>query len=240
MDFALDDTQTELRDLARKIISDLATNERLKNHRGRGDRSSTRPSGKSSPRQTCWVWPSPSRTEEAASASSSCACCCRRSDAAWLRFRPTRALVLGALPIVAQFGTDAQTAGCCCPVRSHAARSILTAALVELDAADPHHPTTTARREATDSWVLERRQVERALGAVSRRTSWFRPRCGDGRVALFVVDATTRRPLVQRRSATAEQPAAATPRSRLDRRRRSRVRVPSSASSTRAPSSSTG
>jgi alkylation response protein AidB-like acyl-CoA dehydrogenase len=94
-------------------------------------------------------------------------------------------VVLGALPI-AEFGTDAQQ-------QAHlpgvvGGDRVLTAALVELGT-DPAHPTTTARRDG-DGWVLNGEKTCVPAGLVADR-ALVSARAGDnGSILVAVVDTS--------------------------------------------------
>ena len=185
MDFAFDDDQTELRDLARKIVSDLATNERLKNIEAE------------EPVFDATLWQELAKANLLGVAIPESyggsgfgffeLCLLMQEIGRGVAPVPAYAtLVLGALPL-AKFGSDPQKQ----VLLGEVARGeiILTAALIELDAADPLHPTTTAVLRA-GQWVLN--GVKSTVPAARLASHILVPaRCEDGRVGIFLVDATS-------------------------------------------------
>ena len=185
MDFSFSDTQTELRDLARKIIGDLSTNERLKNIEAE------------EPVFDPALWQELAQANllgiavpEAYGGSEFGffdLCVLLQEIGRGVAAVPAYStLVLGALPI-ARFGSDAQKQ----VLLSEVARGsiILTAGLVELDAADALTPTTTATQRDSE-WVLN--GVKSNVPAATLASHILVPAtCDDGRVGLFLVEATT-------------------------------------------------
>jgi alkylation response protein AidB-like acyl-CoA dehydrogenase len=144
MDFDFSDEEKSVSDLARKIVTDLVTNERLKKHESEGKPFVDE------------LWPALAEANllgvaipEAygGMALGFTALCLlgqeiARSVAPCPVF-PT--LVLGALPL-ARFGSEADQAAWL--PRVARGEAILTAALIELDSTDPLRPTTRAERSA--------------------------------------------------------------------------------------------
>ncbi len=110
-------------------------------------------------------------------------------------------LVLGALP-VARFGTRAQRAALLPGVAS--GEVVLTAALVEPDADDPLHPTTAARRDGT-RWRLD--GTKTCVPAAHLAARILVPaRTAAGEAALFLVDPRGAGVRVERQTATNREP----------------------------------
>jgi len=105
-------------------------------------------------------------------------------------------LVLGGLP-VAEFGTRAQQEALLPGVVS--GDTILTAALVELGA-EPAHPTTTARPEG-DGWRLDGVKVCVPAGMIADRVL-VPATTAEGKVGVFVVDPTAPGVTRERQEAT--------------------------------------
>ena len=100
MDFAFTDEQEALRELARKILADHVTHERLQaRSSASADWFDREPVARARPGEPARRWRCRRSTAAAGSASSSCVCCSRRSAARSRRCRCCATLVLGALPI---------------------------------------------------------------------------------------------------------------------------------------------
>lgn len=182
MDFSFSDTQNELRELARKIIEDLATNERLKNLEAEStvfDRVLWQELAKANLLGVAIP-------EAYGGSEFGYLDLCVLMHEAGRGVAPVplyATLVLGALPIAA-FGSDAQKQELLPGVAS--GDRILTAALIELEAGDPLSPLTTAKPR-DGGFSLS--GVKSNVPAAALATHVVVPaRCEDGRVGLFLVE----------------------------------------------------
>jgi alkylation response protein AidB-like acyl-CoA dehydrogenase len=200
MDFALSPEQEALRDLAQKVLGDRVTHERLKTIEAAGDGmdrdawdalARTRLLGTAIPEEhggsglglveLCLVLEQVGRTLAAVPA--------------W----PT--LVLGALPL-AELGSPEQRARWLPGVA--AGETILTGALVELDADEAVRPVTSARRDG-GRWRLD--GVKSCVPAAHLAARAVVPATGvDGEPALFLVDPRASGVTLERQIATSREP----------------------------------
>jgi 3-oxocholest-4-en-26-oyl-CoA dehydrogenase beta subunit len=181
MDFAFTPEQEALRELARQVLEDHVTHERLTRIEATPERidretwgrlAETRLLGTAIPEahggaglgftELCLLLEQVGRTVA--------------PIPAW----PT--LVLGALPIAA-FGSDAQQRAWLPPIAS--GEAILTAALVEPDGDDPAAPSTTARRDGA-LWRLD--GVKTCVPAAGVATRVLATARADDGVGLFLLD----------------------------------------------------
>jgi len=144
MDFQFSDEEKSVSELARKIVTDLVTNERLKRHESEGKPFADE------------VWRALAdanllgvaipETEGGMELGFTALCLlCQEIARAVAPCPVYPALVLGALPL-ARFGSDADKSEWL--PRVARGEALLTAALIELDSTDLLHPTTRAERTA--------------------------------------------------------------------------------------------
>lgn len=203
MDFALTDEQHAVADLARQILADGATHERMKEIEEADG-----------PRNDAALW------SELASAGLLGIAIPETHGGAGLGFfelalvieqagvtaAPVpliETLVMGALPL-AEFGTDAQQKALLPGVVE--GTTLLTAALVE-DLADPLQPTTTATPRG-EGWRLDGRKICVPAGQLAHRVLVPASLEG-GHVAIFIVDPGARGIRIEELDTTSGQPQAA-------------------------------
>jgi 3-oxocholest-4-en-26-oyl-CoA dehydrogenase beta subunit len=181
MDFAFTPEQEALRDLARRILEDHVTPERLKAVEADPDRFD----------RTTWAELARARLlgtaipEEHGGSGLGLIELCLVLEQVGRTVAPVPAwpaLVLGALPI-AEFGTRAQCAELLPAVV--AGDLVLSAALVEPGSEDPRTPTTTARRDG-NAWRLD--GVKTCVPAAHLAGRILVPARTDGGIGLFLVD----------------------------------------------------
>lgn len=181
MDFAFSPEQEALRDLARKILEDHVTPERLKAVDADADRFD----------RTTWSELARARLlgtaipEAHGGSGLGLIELCLLLEQVGRTVAPVPAwptLVLGALPI-AEFGTRAQQAELLPAVAS--GELILTAALVEPGSEDPRTPTTTARRDG-NAWRLD--GMKTCVPAAHLAGRILVPARTDQGTALFLID----------------------------------------------------
>jgi alkylation response protein AidB-like acyl-CoA dehydrogenase len=182
MDFNLNQDQEALRDLARKVLGDHSTDDRLK---------SLKASGEWHDRQTWNALAQASllgvAVPEALGGSGmgfvELAILCEEVGRAVAQVPVLASLVLGALPIV-EFGTPAQREALLSGVA--AGTTILTAALTEVANDDPARPTTRATRDG-GGWRLDGAKTCVPAGELAARI--LVPATTDaGAVGVFLVD----------------------------------------------------
>ncbi|MBM4266180.1 MAG: acyl-CoA dehydrogenase [Deltaproteobacteria bacterium] len=182
MDFSLTEDQNAIRDLARSILEDRATDERVKQLAADPE----------------WydldLWRDLARAsllgvalpEEHGGGGFGLLELCLVCEEAGRRIAPLPllpTLVLGALPI-AEFGSPAQKRAFLPDVVS--GELFLTAALTEIGGTDPSRPRTTARRSGS-GWVLDGEKA--CVPAADRAARIVVPaQADDGAVAVFLVD----------------------------------------------------
>jgi 3-oxocholest-4-en-26-oyl-CoA dehydrogenase beta subunit len=184
MDFAFDEEQDALRELAARILGDLSTPERLREVEATDDRIDRK------------VWDEMASAgllgvalpEAAGGAGLGFLAACIVAEevgrhAAAVPF--TASVVLGAMPI-AQFGNAAQQRAWLPGAVS--GDTILSAALVE-PGADPWKPALRARREG-ENWRLDGVKAEVPVGMIAD-VLVVSARTDDDRVALFLVDPSS-------------------------------------------------
>lgn len=203
MDFELSDEQRALAELARQILADGATHERMKEIEEADG-----------PRFDPELW------TELASAGLLGIAIPEAQGGAGLGFLELalvveqvgvtaapvpliETLVMGALPL-AEFGSEAQQKALLPDVVE--GRTILTAALVE-ELADPLEPTTTARPE-DDGWRLDGRKICVPAGQLATRVL-VPASLGGGDVAVFIVDPAAGGVRIEELDTTSGQPEAA-------------------------------
>jgi alkylation response protein AidB-like acyl-CoA dehydrogenase len=185
MDFAFSDEQKDLRDLARKILEDKVTNERLKSVEARQpvfDRELWQELARSNLLGTAI----PEAYGGAGFGAFELFLLLQEIGRAVAPVPALPALALGALPL-ASFGSDAQKQRWLPALAS--GEAIATAALTELDAPDPLTPGVTARREGA-GFRLEGRKSSVPAGELAHCVL-VPARLEDGRVAVFLLDPST-------------------------------------------------
>jgi alkylation response protein AidB-like acyl-CoA dehydrogenase len=202
MDFAFTPEQEALRDLARTICQDHATQERLK----------------AVERDPDWfdreLWAALAKAnllgvavpEDVGGGGLGLEELCLLLEQVGAAVAPVPAwatLVLGALP-VAEFGSAAQRERWLRPVT--AGKGILTAALVELPAEEPAAPQTTAVRDG-GGWRLD--GVKDCVPAAHLAGGIVVPAStGDGRVGMFLIEPSAPGVTLERLVATNKEPQA--------------------------------
>ncbi len=202
MNFALTDEQEALRDLARTILADHVTHERLKQLEEQGEWFDER----------AWAELGKARLlgigipEEFGGSGLGFLEICLLLEEIGRAVAPVPALaslVLGALA-VSEFGNHGQQRALLSGVSS--GDVILSAALTELTAADPHSPLTTARRDGT-SWRLD--GIKTCVPAAELAHRIVVPaRTGQATVGLFLVEPRARGVTLERQILTNGEPHA--------------------------------
>ncbi len=173
MDFEFSDEEKSVSELARRIVTDLVTNERLKQHEAEGRPFADELWRALADANLLGVAIPESQGGMALGFTALCLLC--QEIARGVAPCPVYpALVLGALPL-ARFGTAAEQAEWL--PRIARGEAILTAALIELDSSDPFRPTTRAERSAggyrltgAKSLVPAGRQAARLLVSATDET----------------------------------------------------------------------
>jgi alkylation response protein AidB-like acyl-CoA dehydrogenase len=182
MDFSLSEEQEATRDLARQILSDRMTHERLKEIEAGGegfDRDTWDELAKSGLLGIALP-------EDVGGSGLGFVALCLLLEEIGRTVAPVPVLptvVLGALPI-AQFGTDAHRRRYLPDVV--AGDSVLTAALVETGT-DPLHPTTTARVD-DDGWRVDGVKTLVPAGLIADRILVPAAVGDDGAIVVLIVD----------------------------------------------------
>jgi len=182
VDFSLTEEQEATRDLAKQILEDRVTHERLKELEAGGE---------SFDRET---WAELAKAgllgialpEDAGGSGLGFVALCLFLEEIGRTVAPVPVLptvVLGALPI-AEFGTDAQKQQYLPGVVDGDA--VLTAALVEVGT-DPTHPTTTAKSDG-DGWVVDGEKTCVPAGLVANRVLVPARAGDDGSIVVLIVD----------------------------------------------------
>lgn len=182
MDFSISEEQQDLVDLARKILEDLATNDRLREVEA------------AEPVFDAELWAALGKANllglalpeaQGGSGYGFFELCLLLEELGRVT-APVPALetlALGALPII-EFGSDAQKKQYLSGVAS--GDGVLTAALSELDASDPQRPSTGARRNG-EGWHLD--GVKTGVASAHAARAVLVPAAADdGRVHVFLVD----------------------------------------------------
>ena len=200
MDFALTPEEEALRELARRILADHVTHERLKLVEAQPDWFE-RAAGEAlaSARLLGTAIP-----EDSGGSGLGLLELCLLLEEVGRAVAPVPAwatLALGALPL-AQFGTRAQRAAFLPAVA--AGEAVLTAALVEPGADDPFEPTTAARRDGA-RWRLD--GTKTCVPAAHLAARILVPaRTADGAPRLFLVDPRGAGATIERQTATNREP----------------------------------
>ena len=200
MDFSLSEEQTEVRDLARRILEDLVTNERLKQIEA-ADEPLDRE-----------VWKELARAnllgvavDEAYGGSGlGYFTLCVLLEEIGRAVAPLPALpclALGALPLQ-RFGSDAQKRRWLPGVV--AGDVILSAGLEEEGATDPTQPSATARRDG-DLWRLDGCKICVPAASLAQRIV-VAARCGEDAVGVFLLDPEADGVTLERQRVTSRQP----------------------------------
>ena len=200
MDFSLTEDQSALRDLARKILEDHVTHERLKQVDAQPewfDRATWDELAKSNLLGVALP------EDVGGSGLGLIALAVLLTEVgrvvATIPILPT--LVLGALPI-AEFGSAAQRQRYLPGVGNGS--TILTAALIEVDNEEPTRPLTTARRDGS-GWRLD--GIKTCVPAAHLAERILVPaRTGDNAVGVFLVDPHARGVELTRQEATNHEP----------------------------------
>ncbi len=182
MDFSFDENQTELRDLARRILEERVTPERLRELEGTPDRFDAETWRALAQANLLGVAIHEAHGGMGFGLVELCVLLSEVGRAvAPVPVYPS--LVLGALP-VARFGSEAQRARLLPGVAD--GEAILTGALSELGNEDPLRPATTARRDARGWRITGRKDAVPA--AHLARCVLVPARTGEGAVGLFLLD----------------------------------------------------
>ena len=202
MDFSLSEEQEATRDLARQILSDRMTHERLKELEAGGegfDRDTWSELAKAGLLGIALP-------EDAGGSGLGFVALCRLLEEIGRTVAPVPALptvVLGALPL-AQFGTDAQKQQYLPGVV--AGDTVLTAALVETGT-DALHPTTTARSDG-DGWRVDGVKTCVPAGLVADRVLVPAAAGDDGAIVVLIVDPSANGVTRERQDTTSGIPEA--------------------------------
>ncbi|HYU39036.1 MAG TPA: acyl-CoA dehydrogenase family protein [Acidimicrobiia bacterium] len=202
MDFSLSEEQEATRDLARQILSDRVTHERLKEIEAGGegfDRDTWAELAKAGLLGIALP-------EDVSGSGLGFVALCRLLEEVGRTVAPVPVLptvVLGALPI-AQFGTDAQRQRYLPGVV--AGDTVLTAALVETGT-DAMHPTTTARPD-DDGWRVDGVKTLVPAGLVADRILVPAAAGDDGTIVVLIVDPSASGVTRERQDTTSGIPQA--------------------------------
>jgi alkylation response protein AidB-like acyl-CoA dehydrogenase len=202
MNFALTDEQEALRDLARTILADHVTHEHLKQLEERGEWFDERAWSELGKARLLGV----GIPEEFGGSGLGFVEICLLLEEIGRAVAPVPAvasLVLGALA-VAEIGNHGQQRALLSGVSS--GDVILSAALTELAAADPHTPLTTARRDGA-SWRLDGSKTCVPAAELAHRIV-VPARTGQATVGLFLVDPRARGVTLERQILTNGEPHA--------------------------------
>jgi alkylation response protein AidB-like acyl-CoA dehydrogenase len=202
MDFGLTEEQEATRDLARQILSDRSTHERLKEIEAGGDGFDRDTWAELAKAGLLGI----ALPEDAGGSGLGFVALCQLLEEIGRTVSPVPVLptvVLGALPI-ATFGTDAQR-------QQHLpgvvdGDTVLTAALVETGT-DPLHPTTTARPDA-DGWRVDGVKTLVPAGLIADRILVPAAAGDDGAIVVLIVDPNANGVTRERQDTTSGIPQA--------------------------------
>ena len=196
MDFAFNEEQEAVRELAQQIFGDHSGNEHLREVEASEDGVDDALWGSLGPSNLLGL---PLAEEHGGSAMglTEVAILLEEQGRALAQAPVLPTVVLGALPI-AEFGSEAQRDRWLSRVA--AADVVLTAALTEHAAFDPTRPRTTATREG-DDWVLAGEKICVPAAHLAERIL-VPARTGEGRVGVFLVDPTAAGVTLERETAT--------------------------------------
>jgi alkylation response protein AidB-like acyl-CoA dehydrogenase len=182
VDFSLSDEQVELRDLARKILEDIATNDRLKEIESKDPVCDEKLWGELAKANLLGV-AIPEEFGGSGFTSLELFVLLQEIGRAVAPVPAVATLALAALPIAA-WGSAAQQQAWLSRIAEGDA--ILTSALIEHASTDPLDPATTATR-AGEGWILRGEKSNVPAGSLAERV--LTPaRLDDGRVGVFLVD----------------------------------------------------
>jgi alkylation response protein AidB-like acyl-CoA dehydrogenase len=184
MDFDFTQDQTALRDLARKILGDHSTHERLKALTASGLWTDEQ-TWKALAQASLLGVAIPEEFGGSGMGLLELGLLCEEVGRAVAQVPVFASLVLGALP-VAEFGSPAQKAALLPGVA--AGSTVLTAGLVELGNDDPARPATKASRAGT-GWRLDGAKIAVPAGDVALRVL-VPAATASGDVGMFLVDPT--------------------------------------------------
>jgi hypothetical protein len=199
MDFAFTDEQEALRELARKILADHASHERLKEIEKGPDRFDQQLWGALARASLLGV-ALPAEVGGSGLGLVELALLLEEVGRAVAPIPVWPTLVLGALPL-AEFGSPTQRTRWLPPVA--AGEALLTAALVETASEDPAAPVTSARREG-DGWRLDGTKI--CVPAAHLAARVLVPARGDGGVTVFLVDPKASGVELARQTTTTGEP----------------------------------
>jgi alkylation response protein AidB-like acyl-CoA dehydrogenase len=202
MDFGLTEEQEATRDLARQILSDRSTHERLKEIEAGGDGFDRDTWAELAKAGLLGI----ALPEDAGGSGLGFVALCQLLEEIGRTVSPVPVLptvVLGALPI-ATFGTDAQR-------QQHLpgvveGDTVLTAALVETGT-DSLHPTTTARPDA-DGWRVDGVKTLVPAGLIAGRILVPAAAGDDGAIVVLIVDPNANGVTRERQDTTSGIPQA--------------------------------
>ena len=184
MDFSFSDEQQQIADLAKQIFSDKASHERVRQIERAGGARFDRALWDAVAEAGLLGIAIPQEHGGAGLGFLEVALIVEQAARAAAPIPYLETVVLGALPL-AQWGSEAQQAAWL--PRVLAGGAILTAALTE-DQADPARPVTAARKDGT-GWRLS--GVKTCVPAGDLADMFLVPATVDGKVAVFVVEAST-------------------------------------------------
>jgi alkylation response protein AidB-like acyl-CoA dehydrogenase len=202
VDFSLSEEQEATRDLARQILSDRVTHERLKEIEAGGEGFDRETWAELAKAGLLGI----ALPEDVGGSGLGFVALCRLLEEVGRTVAPVPvlpAVVLGALPI-AQFGTDAQRRRYLPGVV--AGDTVLTAALVETGT-DALHPTTTARPDG-DGWRVDGVKTLVPAGLVADRILVPAAAGDDGAIVVLIVDPSASGVTPERQDTTSGIPQA--------------------------------
>lgn len=200
MDFSYTEEQQALGELARKILGDLATPDRLNEIEKTDDHFDREIWGELAKANLLGV----AIPEEYGGSGFGYPELCVLLTEVGRTVVPIPAfatLVLGALPI-AKFGSDDQKKQLLPGVAS--GDTVLTAALAEAGADDPASPTTAARRDG-DAWLLDGTKITVPAAHLAERML-VPARTAEGRTLVLIVDPKAAGVSLERQTATNREP----------------------------------
>jgi hypothetical protein len=200
MDFNYTQDQEALRELARKILTDHSTDDRLKSLKAAGEWHDKQTWDALAQASLLGV-AIPEEFGGSGMGLVGLGILCEEIGRTVAQVPVLASLVLGALP-VAQFGSVAQKRALLPGVA--AGTTVLTAALTELANDDPARPTTTATSRG-DAWTLDGAKTCVPAGGVAARIV-VPARTGRGATGVFLVDPRARGVTLERQVLTSGEP----------------------------------